>query len=376
MTVQKDVQTEQNMLWPQTIWFDDPDYMRQVSGYDLLKDISWPDNGYFHLHSKWHGIDHPGRPHLLPPGYDYYVLSWHGEYIDHDWIESQNITVPVIILHDWNYYSPGRLPENFIHVRWMYWHRILDKMIGWFGTNYQKNITHKVSAFCNRITQSKMWITTAILETLDPQDRMVSLSDWLEEKNVHYWSKTNNAILDELQDKFQQQYLGKLIKIDDFTNNKNFQLFTANPDQPAYQNCALHFTNESWHYSLMHNSNKQYIFSGPNFSEKTLKCLLGATAFIPVGQFDVYRTLTELGMQFDYGLDLSFDQDPGNLSRAEKIIGLIKDLKNYTAHELFDMTRASSLHNQQHIVSGDFFRICETKNQATVSDLQKLLDSI
>ena len=42
--------------------------------------------------------------------------------------------------------------------------------------------------------------------------------------------------------------------------------------------------------------------------------MLGATAFIPVGQFETYRTLETLGFRFDYDFDITWDLDSGNLS--------------------------------------------------------------
>ena len=363
---------ESVMLWPKPIWFDNHQHLQQVKGYHLLKDINWPSHGFFHLHSQCHDLIR----HKLPDGFRYYVLSWHGEYIHHEWLEAQNIDAPIILLHDWNNYQPNRLPKNVYAVRWIYWHHIFEKMMQWFGVEYTKDIKYKVSAFCNRITQSKLWITTAILKQYHPADRLIGLSDWLEEKNVHHWQKTGNPTLDDLQEEFRIHWLGKKISIDEFGPEQNYQIFTANPAHPAYQQAALHFTNESWHYSLMFENNKEFIYSGPNFSEKTLKCLLGATAFIPVGQFDVYRTLSDLGMIFDYGFDLSFDQDPGNITRATKIIALLQNLDRYSADELFQMTRQSSLHNQELIVSRDFYKVCENHNVQNICHLQKLLDHV
>lgn len=40
------------------------------------------------------------------------------------------------------------------------------------------------------------------------------------------------------------------------------------------------------------------------------------------------------------------------------------------------MTRDSSKFNQEHIVSGDFFQICENKNQQAMLDIQKILNNV
>ena len=96
--------------------------------------------------------------------------------------------------------------------------------------------------------------------------------------------------------------------------------------------------------------------------------MLGGTAFIPVGQFDVYRSLEQFGMHFDYGeLDLTFDNDSGNLSRIESIVKLVNNLTKYTADELYDMTKESTEHNQQLVTTGEFFHNCQINNLQTNS---------
>jgi hypothetical protein len=243
-----------------------------------------------------------------------------------------------------------------------------------FGNTYNKDIKYKASALCSRISQSKLLITTALLEHVNRPDILVGLSANLQDKNVHNWQLSGNQILDELLVIFKDKYLGTVIKMDDFDSNNIFQSHVANPQQVAYQEAALHFNNESFHYSLMDHGNGPFVLPGPFLTEKTFKCLLGCTAFIMVGQFDVYQTLSDLGMQFDYGsLDLSFDQDPGNLSRLVKIIKLIKTLDLYSKQELFEMTRSSSLHNQELVVSGDFYRTCEQLNQNSLTQIIKII---
>ena len=333
-----------------------------IFGYQDLRFL--PDNrrGYFYLHAMWPSKD--AHAPDLPVGYDYYVVSCHMEHVDFEWLQRQTVA-PIFFLCDFTAYCSYGL-ENVQFMRWMVWHKAIQKMRDWFGDEYNKKITHKASVFCNRITQSKAVITTALLETMQSHDVLVSLSDWLEEKNVHFWQTTGNATVDSLMHTFRNRYLGHKMSIDDFDNSLNFQQHTANPHQAAYQQAALHFTNESFHYSLMNDQ----ILPGPHLTEKTFKCLLGGTAFIPVGQYDVYATLVSLGMQFDYGLDLSFDQDPGNLTRLEKIVVLIRKLEHYSAQDLFEMTKHSSRHNQEVILSAAFDRVCDHINQTTLSAIE------
>lgn len=351
------------MLFPNCINTDNIELATAASGYNLFK-THWPGKPYFRLHSLW-------LEENLPPGYDYYIVSYHMEQIEHEWLAKQDVKAPIIVLSDFNSYDNEVYPENVIALRWIHWHHALDKMMQLFGTTYKKNITHKFSAFCNRITQSKLLITTELLETHDTQECLISLSNWVEDVNVHYWQNTGNSVLDKVKNTFKQKYLGKTIRMpgDDFDNSMNFQHHTANPDHVAYQNASLHFTNETNHYSLMEVEGVNRIMPGPHLTEKTFKCLLGGTAFIPVGQFDTYRTLSEFGLEFDYNLDLSFDTDPGNISRLEQLIHFIKSLKEYSANDLFEMTRNSTEHNKLLIVSGEFYSLCEQKNRQAIKDI-------
>ena len=352
------------MLFPNPVVTDNVDTLAGIRGFDLFTNL--PPGGYFHLHTVWN------NPELMPKGYDYYIVSFHLEQINFEWLEKQQFHKKIIVLIDFNTYPNSKWPPNCIPLRWIYWHHALNQMIELFGTEYIKNIKYKASAFCNRISQSKLIVTTALLEKLTKNELLVSVSDWLVDKDVHNWQATGNKTLDQLTDIFRSKYLGKLMKIDDFTNAQNYQYFTANPSQIAYQEAALHFTNESFHYSQMHDQ----VVPGPHLSEKTFKCLLGGTAFIPVGQFDVYRSLEQLGMRFDYGeLDLTFDNDPGNLSRLESIVKLVGVLPNYSNDDLYDMTKSSSEHNQKLVISGEFFHNCQINNLQTLEKIKKCVTS-
>jgi hypothetical protein len=137
-------------------------------------------------------------------------------------------------------------------------------------------------------------------------------------------------------------------------------------------NVAVHFTNESFHYSLMMDPD-EYIWPGPFLTEKTLKCLVGGTAFIPVGQFETYRTLGALGLEFNYGFDTTWDSDPGNLSRAASIVDLIDDLNQVDIAKLVELTQESSRFNQNWIVTGQFGQQCQRRNQESTEKIFKII---
>jgi len=332
-------------------------------GYEWIKKL--PDKKiYFALFQRW-----PNQH--LPTGYDYYVVSFHLEVVDITWLKQQQVTGPIIVLADGQSYD-FKIPGVYF-LPFFYWHHQLKQMQEWFGVKEKIIPKYKFSAVCNRISQSKLWITTKLLETASDSSLIV-LNSWLDEKNVHGWQATGNSKLDQLTQLFRERYLGQEIKIDDFDNEtQNFQSITGNPWQPLYQDCAVHFTNESFHYSGMIEDEQQYIWPGPFITEKTLKCLLGSTAFVPVGQFETYKTLTKLGLNFDYDFDTTWDLDSGNLSRAESIINLIDDLNQCSATQLVIKTQESNQYNQNYIISGKFYQSCQNINVNTIDMIYKIL---
>lgn len=351
------------MLYPKTTITDDLQLAISTPGYDLLKHLPGHKRGFYSLHSMWPSLLHYNRVDL-PTGYDFYLVSFHMEHIDFDWLRQQQAR-PIFVLSDMNYYHHDYGLTDVHFLRWLDWHRALEKMQTWFGRLYTKDIKYKASAFCNRLTQSKVIMTTALLEILGRENALTSLSDWLEDKNVHDWQPTNSDRLDSITDVFRKKYLGQQWSMDNFTNDQNFQQHTANPAQMAYQQAALHFTNESFAYSRMHDT----ILPGPHLTEKTFKCLIGATAFIPVAQFETYATLESLGMRFDYGLDLSFDLDPGNITRLEKLIDVVDEMSQIDVLDLYAASKDSCMHNQDIIFSGDFAKQCQSINENTLSRL-------
>jgi hypothetical protein len=93
----------------------------------------------------------------------------------------------------------------------------------WFGIKEKTNPRYKFSAVCNRISQSKVWTTTKLLDVAR-ESSLIVLNSWLEEKNVHGWQLTGNTKLDQLTQVFRDRYLGQEIKIDKFDNaTQNYQ---------------------------------------------------------------------------------------------------------------------------------------------------------
>ena len=334
------------------------------------KDIKWfkdlPKNTFFAFCTS-HSQD-------LPMGYSLYVVLFCDEPVDINWLQTQidNIKdAPVILLNDGHIYD-FPLSSNFYFYSFTSWHYHIDNIIGFFPEKKPRNEIYKASAVCHRITLSKLLVTTSLLETFNRNDILVKLSDWLELKNVNYKEPTNINQLDKIIKLFYEKYYGNNIAVDNFTEKDNYFPKNCDPWQPFFVNSALHFTNESYNYSQMNHNGKYCNFPGPDLTEKTFKCLISGTPFIAVGQFDTYKILKNLGFKFDYGsLDLSWDNDSGNFTRLQGILDLIATLKNYTITDIQNFTKDSTNHNTDHIWSGDFYKLCTSKNEKTADIILK-----
>lgn len=348
-----------------------PEYFgtKPVIEWDEMQWINLlPKNTYFAL---W--LKNPVRRDL-PSGYDLYLIAFLDEPVDVDWLAKQvaKISQPIVVLDDGDFYD-FPLPNNVHCFQYHSWHYQIDKIISWFPVQQPRDIKFKASAVCNRITQSKMIIFTALMEFLKQKELLVKLSNWIEEENVHSQQPTGIAELDKLSNIFYKKYLGTTISVDDFSDKHNHPRINSNPWQSFYLNSAIHFTNESYHYSYMIDGHGCYTRPGPYLSEKTHKCLISGTPFVSVAQFDVYRSLENLGFRFDYGpLNLDWDSDAGNLSRMMGIIDLIKQLSQYSISDIVDFTKYSSNHNADHIWSGKFFKQCCLGNEQTADLVLKM----
>lgn len=353
---------KKEMLVPLS-WRGDKDKFLSIPGYEWINQL--PNKKIFlALFQGWPTQD-------LPQEYDYYIVSFHLEAVNVEWLQAQKVHGKIIVLFDGNYYDLEIPGVEF--VSFYYWHYQTEKMQQWFGMQEKQKPKYKFSAVCNRVTQSKLWITMKLLEVAR-EFSLVVLNSWLEEKNVHFWQLTGRPELDKYTEMYREKYLGAEIKIDNFDNStQNFQSITGTPWQPLYQDCVINFTNESFHYSYMTKDNQEYVWPGPFITEKTLKCLLGGTAFVPVGQFHTYKTLQDLGFKFDYQFDTAWDNDPGNLTRFCKILELIDWLNQFDIDQLVEFTKDASIHNQHHITSGNFFQICERKNSESIDKIHSLV---
>lgn len=332
-----------------------------LGDFQLLKKLTNKDVFFANVgwtETDWH----------LPGGHHGYLVMVEGPEIS--WIEreAERIDRPIDVLGMVNYYDYAH-PLVRYHP-WIEWHYQTQRMVEKFVWQGKSQSLKLVSALAARPTQSKIWAAMALIKLFKEDQILVSLRADVEPKNVHYWQLSGRKELDQLTDKFVDDYLDKKsLEVDDFdflnqTVDRNHD-YNARP----YRESIFNINNESWHYSLHQDESKDFIWPGPFLTEKTMKCLLSETALISNGQFDTYRTLEELGFIFDYGLDLSYDQLPGNLDRAQGLLDVVHKISSMSVSQCVDATNDSNLHNRRHIVSGDFYDICEKRNINVINDI-------
>jgi hypothetical protein len=317
---------------------------------------------YWHAHSF--GSDD------LPPGHRGYIVKVEGH--DLDWLlrQSRLVDAPIFVLN--GCVNPGDFFDSVASVHWLPWvdwHYHLRAMLHNFSPVVTKQLTKKISSLV-RISKPNKMIALAAVKKYHSHDSIVSLNENLHWRTYLNNSRTGHSDFDALL-KEVDTYAGECQYIDDVStyqdNNTLLHIKLNDFHHPAYQCCAINVTNESFYNSDGWEANGRcFTYPGPFLTEKTLKCLLGETAFIANGQFQTYSTLRSLGFEFDYGLDLSYDNVKPDLERLIAMFGLIQSLQSLDTMEIFENTRNSCLHNKEHVLSGKFYSISEKINQETV----------
>ena len=164
-----------------------PTYFGVNPSFDTWPEMNWlsnlPQNTFFSL---W--LRNPIlSPLQLPLGHPLYVISFHYEPFDYEWVqrEASRVSAPVIILNDGDIYDTT-LPPNCFFYNYISWHQHIDQIRKWFPYQQPRNPKHKISAICNRITTYKLVAFTALAEYLGVENNIVKLGTWLEEQHVNH----------------------------------------------------------------------------------------------------------------------------------------------------------------------------------------------
>lgn len=325
-------------------------------GWNFLKELI--GKNVFLASVDWHNCDRKN----LPDGYPYYFVKTEGANVD--WVLRQAGRVQGTIFWMCQYRDYGRFDQvpNVVALPGIEWHYEFEGCKQDFTTTVTKDIKHKISILTHRQTDNKIISLAAVAEHIGIENCLISLHNNIQTKNVNDF-KIDNSQLNFYLNIYLNKFYNRTYRIN---NDSDIGMDSFDFHHPAYSQCALNINNESFHYSAQHGS----INPGPVLTEKTTKCIMGECAFLNNGQFDVYNSLTDLGFRFDYGFDLSYDKDPRDHDRLLGFIQVLKSLGDFSATELFEMTRESCQHNKEHVMSGKFYQRAESVN---LSSLEKIL---
>jgi hypothetical protein len=301
----------------------------------------------------------------LPQHYDRYVISFHLEYPRYWWIEKfcQHFSDREVVLITQFDHFHLHIP-NLRVLCYDVWPEVLELLRehGHFVPLPSTPRTHKLSALCNRVSQIKAYVVWYLYRRHDADQCILSWHcNVTKPEDLFFMSATGNARIDDLTTWMQQnRVLEKRIIPDRFSNTP-----LANFDYsiPAYLDCVVNCTNESWNHSYQRVDGREYVLPGPYLTEKTWKPLLSGTALLPAGQYNNYRTLESLGFRFDYPWDLSYDDEVGDLKRFDRLFDVLDSIMSLDLDYLRRRTQRSNEHNQRHILQGGFTQRARRVNQ-------------
>lgn len=304
----------------------------------------------------------------IPSDYKNVVISFHTEYYDYyllmdffkKFSDCNFLLLSDGILHE------NIWPSNVTYITWIsygYQLELANKIHG-----HSEQVTGRtsiVSSLSYRHEFHKAAVTAYLVNEYSSDDYILS---WHDQQlgDIYYRNENfdNHVRIKQYLygDKFSQ--LG-IIKLDSF---KNTPIDNGNWMIPAYLNCQFNLTNESI-YNIEFECGK---YTTPYLTEKTWKPLLAAQPFLPVGQAGTFRYLTDLGLVFDYGLDLTYDQCQQDYDRMEKLFTLLDQLKHSKQNQL---AQQSADYNLDMIVSGKFSKRCVEYNIQQLNKIAEWLDA-
>jgi hypothetical protein len=335
--------------------------------YSPLAQLDW-HRVYFLLNVQ--SIDNV----TIPSDYENVVISFHTEYYDYYLLMAffkkfNNCNFLLLldgVLHE------NIWPNNVTYVQWISWGEQLKLANEIHGHNTSiRNPRKKLSSLCSRHEFHKAAITGYLINEYSESDYIISWHDMRYGKTPYYldaeFNSTNTIDKYLTSDSFVNL---KTISPDGYEQKNNTPILNGNWQTTAYLDCAINLTNES-----IFNSNFRYCdncltYTTPYLTEKTWKPLLARQPFLPIGQYQTLAHLSDLGMHFNYGLDITaFDSCIADLSRLEKIFDLLNIIKNISVNDLNEMTSVSTEYNLHMIVDGIFKKNCDSKNASQVDNI-------
>lgn len=331
--------------------------------HQLVRGKTW-----FGLNYDWPS-NFPTSPLAIPEGYDTYVISWHLEPWDFDWIENFctiHRNQQLIIIGEFDYQSPY---DNCKAIKYHCWDLFVPYVLFTFGKshNFNNKKLYRLSSLVNKPNFTKTLVSSLLHKHYNQNKNL--LMSWnvnVRGENCQSMNFLNQIEgrpkLNDLAQYYYSVMKNNTIIIDQFEDNPNLH---CNFDHCAYNDCLINLTNETFVQSLKH----QQKFPGPYLSEKSWKPLLAGTALLPAGQENTYQYLEKFGFKFNYPWCFDFDKTSGDLDRIEKLTDVIDwimstdQILNYEQEIL-----ENNFFNYEHIRSNEFLTIIKQINQKSLQN--------
>lgn len=298
----------------------------------------------------------------FPQHYDRYIISFNLEYPDFDWIKEfcrhfSDRQVICIVQFDNLHFEL----DNLTWITYDVWPEIIKilKQKNLIPEKALEQKQYKISSLSSRVDQFKAYVSAHLVKNYTSQDYILSWLGKVSGPGDLFWldNTTGNDQIDTLVEWIKQtNFVSTVRSLDNFENNP--LLNTLNFNHDAYTKSVVNCTNESW----MSSYRKEYIFPGPYLTDKTFKSLLGGTAMLAVGQYNIHNYLRTLGFEFDYPWSLSYDDDPGDITRITKILTTIDEIMQMDIHYLDKSTKESCEYNRQHLINDGYYKIATEQN--------------
>ncbi len=258
-------------------------------------------------------------------------------------------------------------PANVTYVKWITWGDQIANAIKFHGIAEKYTAKKlKLSSLSFRKTWHRAAVTGFLSQNFNTNEIVVS------------WHNQRFAYEEDLPDSIKQYT--------DFINNTvitNFDTFSEEDNSPIkngkwqhipYLDCVFNLTNESFFNSHTIIDKNIIAIPTPYLTEKTWKPLLAGQALIPVGQFGTLKNLSNLGLSFDYGIDLSHDDCINDFDRMNKIFNLLETIKYSSITELENNILTATEHNLNIVKSEQFKKNCETINLENFEKIKQWID--
>lgn len=310
------------------------------------------------------------------------VISYHSEHIHYQPLYDifiENKDRKFLLISDFSSFSifndeakSDFWPDNVTHVHWLSWGEQLSEAVKISGIAKNPRVpSKKISSLSNRHEFHKAAITAFLLKNQLKDDMVISWHKWKATENIFYLEESYDIDERIARYLFDESFLRTdKILVDKFDNSVNSPRQNINWVHSALLDCAVNITNESTFQTLGQlNDNTPVVIPGPYITDKTIKPLLGGTAFLHVGQPFLLKKLNELGIDTNFGFPSDYDNEPFEDDRILKIYKSIEFIINSTINELYQNSYGAIVNNLHCIKNGIFYNNCKKHNNKHIDKI-------